>query len=300
MIKKNCPICETDQYSYLVYKDKLPKKVNEIDFSGSKNPDGFHYRMVRCKNCDLLYASEIYDEDFSNELYQESTFNNFNEINGLKKTYRNCISLAIKDLKSKNNFLEIGCGNGYMMEVAIDLGFENVEGVEPSKLAISAANENIKKNIKHGVFNELSFKENFYDLIFIAMIIEHVTDINDFLSGLNKLLKPGGSIVCICHNERHLLSRLLKSKHPIINDEHAYVFGKESLFKVFSKNNFRDIKIENLKNFYSIEYWFKMLPLPVFIKNPIKFIINLIFKNKTIGIKAGNLYLIAKKFNEIN
>tara|TARA_B100001057_G_scaffold93106_1_gene89450 strand:- start:593 stop:1483 length:891 start_codon:yes stop_codon:yes gene_type:complete len=295
MIKKICPICETDKNSYLVYNEKLPQEKNQINFSGSKNPDGFHYKMVRCKNCDLLYAAEIYNENFSNELYQESDFVNSLEIDGLKKTYEKCISLALKNLESKSNFLEIGCGSGYMMEVALNLGFKNVEGVEPSKLAIDAANENIKKKIKHGVFNKNDFKENSYDLIFIAMIIEHVTDINNFLSNLYNILKPGGFIVCVCHNERHFLSKVLKSKHPIINDEHVYVFGKDTLSKIFSKNNFIDIKIENLKNFYTADYWFKMIPLPKFIKNPLKFIIKLVIKEKPIGIKAGNLYLIAKK-----
>ena len=147
MIKKICPICETDKNSYLVYNEKLPQEKNQINFSGSKNPDGFHYKMVRCKNCDLLYAAEIYNENFSNELYQESDFVNSLEIDGLKKTYEKCISLALKNLESKSNFLEIGCGSGYMMEVALNLGFKNVEGVEPSKLAIDAANENIKKKL---------------------------------------------------------------------------------------------------------------------------------------------------------
>lgn len=296
MIKKICPICETNEHSYLVYREKLPQQKYKINFSGGKKPDGFHYQMVRCKRCDLLYASEIYDENFSNELYEESTFNNSAEIDGLKKTYNNCISVALKNLDSKTNFLEIGCGSGYMLEAALDLGFVNVEGVEPSKLAINAAKENIKKKINYGVFNEQNFKENSFDLIFIAMIIEHVTNINEFLSSLHKILKPGGSIVCVCHNERHILSKLLKNKHPIINDEHAYIFGKNTLFKIFSKNNFKDIKIDNLKNFYTIEYWFKMLPLPKLIKEPLKFITNLVFRNKSIGIKAGNLYLIAKKY----
>lgn len=295
MIKKICPICETDKKSYLVYKEKLQKNKNEINFSGSKNPDGFHYRMVRCKNCTLLYASEIYDENFSNQLYEDSEFINSQEINGLKKTYKQCISLALKDLEVKSSFLEIGCGSGYMLEAALDLGFDFVKGIEPSKLAIDAAKQNIKDKIKHGVFNKDDFKENSYDLIFIAMIIEHVTDINYFLTNLQKILKPGGSIVCVCHNERHFFSKVLKSKHPIINDEHAYVFGKDTLFKIFSKNNFQNIKINNLKNFYTIDYWFKMIPLPKFIKEPIKFIVKLIIKEKPIGFKAGNLYLIAKK-----
>tara|TARA_Y100000022_G_C13204605_1_gene354410 strand:- start:28 stop:924 length:897 start_codon:yes stop_codon:yes gene_type:complete len=298
MLKKICPICETDKHSYLVYEEKLPKEKDKIDFSGGKNPDGFHYKMVRCKRCDLLYAAEIYDENFSNELYQESDFINTPEIEGLKKTYERCISLAFKNLESKLSFLEIGCGSGYMMEVALNLGFKKIQGVEPSKFAIDAANQNIKDKIKHGVFNKHDFEENSYDLIFIAMILEHVTDVNDFLSSLHRILKPGGCIVCVCHNERHLLSKILKSKHPIINDEHVYVFGKDTLFKIFSKNNFKDIKIESLKNFYSAEYWFKMIPLPKFIKDPIKFFIKLIIKQKPIGIKAGNLYLIAKKSSQ--
>ena len=38
-----------------------------------------------------------------------------------------------------------------------------------------------------------------------------------------------------------------------------------------------------------------MLPLPNFFKKPLKFFFNIILGNKTIGLKAGNLYLIAKK-----
>jgi len=295
MIKKICPICETNEYSYLVYNEKLPQQKYKINFSGSKKPDGFHYQMVRCKKCDLLYASEIYDENFSDVLYEESVFNNSLEISGLKKTYEKCLSQAMQDLKFKSNFLEIGCSSGYMLESALDLGFENVEGVEASKSSIEAANINIKNKIRHGIFNKLKFKENFYDLIFIAMIIEHVTDINDFLSSINRIIKPGGLIVCVCHNERHFLSKILKNKHPIINDEHAYVFGKDTLSKIFKKNNFKNIRINNLKNYYSVDYWFKMMPLHKMIKDPINFIFKFFLKNRTIGLKAGNLYLIARK-----
>ena len=67
-------------------------------------PDGYHYEMIRCKQCSLLYASEIYDEEFSNNLYEESDFYNTNEIQGLKKTYGNCISQALKNLENKESF----------------------------------------------------------------------------------------------------------------------------------------------------------------------------------------------------
>ena len=40
----------------------------------------------------------------------------------------------------------------------------------------------------------------------------------------------------------------VKNSHLVYNDEHVYVIGKDKLFKIFSKNNFKNIKIENLKN----------------------------------------------------
>ena len=42
------------------------------------------------------------------------------------------------------------------------------------------------------------------------MIIEHVVDSTKFLKDIYDVLKPGGIIICICHNERHFLSKILK------------------------------------------------------------------------------------------
>ena len=67
MQTKNCPICNTRDNSLLIYKEKLPENLNDTNFAGRKIPDGYHYKMLRCLNCSLLYASEIYDEEYSNE-----------------------------------------------------------------------------------------------------------------------------------------------------------------------------------------------------------------------------------------
>ena len=296
MQTKNCPICNTRDNSLLVYKEKLPENLNDTNFAGRKTPDGYHYKMLRCLNCSLLYASEIYNEEYSNKLYDESTFDYSDELKGLTKSYSQCLVDGLKMLKNeKQNFLEIGCGNGFMLNEAIKFGFKNVKGIEPSKEAISFADKGVKKFIHHGIFNDDEASIELYDVVFIAMIIEHVVDANKFLNSIYKILKPGGIIICICHNERHLLSKVLKDKHPIINDEHVAVFNKKALKKIFEKNNFVEVQINNLKNFYSIKYWFKMLKISTFIER--------VFKNKVfrylmtlnVGFKAGNLYLIAKK-----
>ena len=127
------------------------------------------------------------------------------------------------------------------------------------------------------------------------MIIEHVVDANEFLANTYNVLKPGGVIVCVCHNERHFLAKILKNKHPIINDEHVAVFNKKALNMIFEKNKFSEISIRSLKNYYSINYWLKMMPLPKFMKTFLNNTLLFFAKKINIGFKAGNLYLIAKK-----
>lgn len=296
MQKKVCPICESDKSSKIVYEKKLPVDLENSNFAGRKDPDGYHYQMLRCEKCTLLYASEIYDEEYSNKLYNESLFEYSSEIDGLTKSYSETLKEGIKLLEnSKKNFLEIGCGNGFMLLEALKLGFENVKGIEPSKDAISFADDKIKNFIQHGIFDENYIENEKYDLVFIAMIIEHVVDSNKFLENIYNVLKPGGVVICICHNERHFLAKILKENHPIINDEHVAVFNEKALNLIFKKNKFSDVKVRNLKNYYSLGYWLKMMPIPVIIKNLLNKTIMFFLKKLIIGFKAGNQYLIAKK-----
>ena len=295
MLKKICPICDTDNHSKKVYSENLPLKLEKVNYSGRKKPDGYHYEMVRCKNCSLLYASSIYATEVTDKFYEGSDFLYIDELHGLKKTYGNCLKYIENLISRKENFLEIGCGNGFLLEEAINQGWKNVVGVEPSIEAINHAPPNIRQKIVNTTFKPNMFKKNNYDLVFFAMILEHVPDVNEFLSEIFQILNPNGLVIGICHDERHFLSKFFKNKHPIINDEHNYVFGKKTLEKIFLKNKFKNIEINDLKNYYSFDYWFNMAPIPEIIKKPLKLISKSFTKDRNIGIKAGNIFLVGKK-----
>ena len=220
-------------------------------------------------------------------LVQKSKFEYKSELNGLKKTYGNCLSTVEESIQNKESFLEIGCGNGFVLELAKNNGWHNIVGVEPSSESIENSDPVIKAKILNSIFDVNSFKKNQFDLIFVAMLIEHVPDINKFLSDIYNILKPGGKLVTICHNERHFLSKILKNKHPIINDEHNYVFSPNTLKQIYSKNKFKNIQINNLKNYYPIDYWIFMPPLPKFLIKLINIFLNKKFHKKIMGIKIG-------------
>jgi 2-polyprenyl-3-methyl-5-hydroxy-6-metoxy-1,4-benzoquinol methylase len=295
MIKKKCPICENNSTN-IIYNRNLPKTIDESNYAGRKPPDYYHYEMVRCTKCKILYANSIYDEVTIEKLYNDSDFTYSEEIPGLKLTYEYCLKKAQNFLAHKNSFLDIGCGNGFMLEVANNNGWENVVGIEPSLNAIKEANPKFKKMIINKVFNSSSLKKESFDLVFCAMILEHVSDINKFLDQIKWILKPGGIILAITHNEKHFLSRILKNKHPIINDEHAYVFSPNSLKKIFQKHNYKIKEISNLKNIYTIKYWLKMIPGFKRFKTYLIWILEntKIFKSM-VGLKAGNIFIIAQK-----
>lgn len=295
-IKTECLVCSTKTDTVEVYPQNLPKNISEANYSGRKIPDNFHYRMIRCLSCGLLFADEIYDSDTITQLYENSSFDYTDQLKGLEKTYSSLFKYINTYNIEKNKFLDVGCANGFLVKKAKDFGFKHVYGSEISFKAINASDESIKKNILQGPFDPKNYKENSFDVVFFAMIIEHFENPNKFLNDVYKILKPGGLLIGITHDEKHFLSKILKNKHPIINDEHIAVFDKNTLKKIMKKNLFKVLNTENLKNYYSISYWLQLMPIAYFIKKICIYFSK--FRNldkKLIGLKAGNIYIICKK-----
>ena len=127
MIKKKCPICEVDGDNTLVYKENLPSNQDKINYSARKDPDNYHYEMVRCNICSLLFASSIYDQNKIDHLYTISDFDYNDELIGLKKSYGRCLYELDKKVIDKNRILDIGCANGFVLEKAKEFCEEEIK-----------------------------------------------------------------------------------------------------------------------------------------------------------------------------
>ena len=64
MIKKNCSICEKPTKYEVIYNQYLPKNIKYIDYSARKNPDNYHYEMVRP---DRTSCTSITDKSYGNK-----------------------------------------------------------------------------------------------------------------------------------------------------------------------------------------------------------------------------------------
>jgi 2-polyprenyl-3-methyl-5-hydroxy-6-metoxy-1,4-benzoquinol methylase len=257
---------------------------------------------VKCNTCDLVRSDPTADPRYISHLYSKSHFDYSSEVTNLMKTYGRYLDKVIK-LNLKNNksvnelsLLEIGCGNGFFLEVAMKKGFTIVRGIEPSKSAIECASEEIKPLIVCDIMKPGVFPLEQFDVICMFQTLDHIPDPSDLIKNCYSILKPGGFILCFNHNIESLSYNLLKEKSPIIDIEHTFLFSPDTLSKLFINNKFIVESVGSASNTYSIRYLVRLFPLPKKIKGKLlSRLENSRFGNITLTFPFGNIFIIAKK-----
>ena len=144
--------------------------------------------IFKCPNCSVQFmhpqtSEEELNQIYSNENYPTCSFDKGfeNEIIKMKrKTFNNILNKVISYCKG-GNILDIGCSSGILLEEAKLLGF-NPYGIEISEYASSIAKKRIGEDkIYNGSLENAPFKKNYFNLITMIDIIEHVRNPIDAL-----------------------------------------------------------------------------------------------------------------------
>ena len=91
--------------------------------------------------------------------------------------------------------LDDGCGSGYGSWHLISSGARKVIGIDLSKEAIEfAANRYQLKNLifQQMDVTQLAFDGNTFDILTSFQVIEHIKDVEKYLSEIKRVLKSGG------------------------------------------------------------------------------------------------------------
>jgi SAM-dependent methyltransferase len=295
-----CAICGSQENSEELYPANFsPLDLNPGIFSARRIPDKIHYRIVICKTCGLVRSDPIIDQTTLSDLYAQSIQTYGDEVVNLMKTYARYLDNAVKYLSidaRKNHLLEIGCGSGFFLEKALDYGFKNVSGVEPSHQAVEKSSPTIKSRIICDIFHPGLLPSDQFDLICMFQVFDHINEPGMVLDECMKAIKPGGGILILNHDVRALSARLMGERSPIIDIEHTYLYDYATIRKIVTQHGFKVKEIGHATNIISLRYLFQLLPLPRKLK--ISLLSNLA-KNpigkKTFPIQLGNLFLIAQK-----
>ena len=292
--KVKCPICGTYDNSVEMYpKNFKDSDLNTKIFSARRLPDRIHYRIVKCLTCGLVRSDPVTDIKKLNKLYEKSIFTYDSEVENLKKTYLDAVNPILRRLPKKARILEIGCGNGFLLDAIYSHGFKNVLGIEPSLDAKNKASSKIKPLIKTGIFDSKSFKKLKFDFIFMFQTLDHIPDPNSFMKNIRSSLKNDGYFLAFNHNVSSLSAWLLGEKSPIIDIEHTFLYDHNSIKSLFEKHGLRIERIYSPYNYLSLGHLIHLLPLPKRLKIKIASSKNKLL-SLTLIINLGNLCIIGQ------
>jgi cyclopropane fatty-acyl-phospholipid synthase-like methyltransferase len=143
----------------------------------------------------------------------------------------------LEPFRKNNRILDIGCGEGFFLEVALSRGWE-VHGTEFSSLYIPlCASKGI--NMRQGRLHVDNYTEKSFDVITWFEVIEHIDTPNAELEKFKKLLRPGGAIYLTTPNFQSLSRFVLKSKWSAITyPDHLCYYSPNSLRSLFERHGF--------------------------------------------------------------
>lgn len=133
------------------------------------------------------------------------------------------IDILKKYLKKKNNkILDAGCGTGSSILYLAELG--HVYGVDISKIAVKFCKKRGIKNVRVANILKLPYKDNFFDLVCLLDVMEHIKDDKVAIKEARRVLKPGGILLTTVP-----ALQFIYSKHD----------KEQGHFKRYSKNEVR-------------------------------------------------------------
>lgn len=150
---------------------------------------------------------------------------------------------------SDGNLLDIGCGGGRFTE-SLPYYFPktNIFGCDISSMAISYAKKLGSSKVKYGVIknSKLPYKNNLFDVCICLDVLEHVPNVNFFLSEVKRVLKRDGKFFLIvpCEGEKFTYTWFFQKIHLGQDLTYRYMghihpeFTHKSVINILKANEF--------------------------------------------------------------
>lgn len=199
-----------------------------------------HSTLVKCPQCKLQFISPLPDQTSLDRIYANyyASWNleqSSSAVSAMKKgTFQSFLECLPLPHDTTGNLLDVGCATGEMLTVAQSKGFD-VYGVEISPQGKALCRELFGKDrilgkpLEHG-----DFPENYFDVITLCDVIEHIPDPPAFLNILADILKPHGLLMIITPDSASWTQKLLGKYWPHYKPEHLYYFNRSNLTLICS------------------------------------------------------------------
>lgn len=217
---------------------------------------GENFQLLYNEGLDMLETYPQPDSDTLSDYYKSEDYISHTDARRslFEKVYHYVRNISLKrKLKLINSFglegknlLDVGCGTGDFLQTAKQNNWK-VTGIEPNASARTIANQ----KTDNSVFDteQLSaFEKQHFDVITLWHVLEHLPKLEEHISILSSILKPGGRLIIAVPNFKSYDAIRYKEFWAAYDvPRHLWHFSKLSISKLFRIENMIVEKIYPMK-----------------------------------------------------
>ena len=237
-------------------KYEFDKKMDKCIICGSHDIKDYivDYRKINisiCRECDFQFMNPQYTNNYLSEYY--STYTTAEDYDHVKESLlygHDYYFSLIEKYVDAGNLLDIGCGNGHLLNAAIKRGWTG-QGYDVDKESTHITAKRLDLKVYHGDFFSNHYDEN-YDLITMHQVLEHLKEPNKYLKKTHSLIKKDGYIFIAVPNIKSLSNKLKFSLEQLglrkknvgkyyDSSHHVLYFEPKTLKNILKNNGFKII-----------------------------------------------------------
>ncbi len=241
-----CRHCNAELKLTLIDLGSAPPSNAYLTVEKLQNPEKwFPLRVLVCEECwlvqteDFAQADELFDADYA-------YFSAFSS-SWLAHSERYVTYMAQRFiLNEQSHVVEIAANDGYLLQYVKALGIP-CTGIEPTASTAGAARAKgidiVEEFFGVNLAKQLVTEGKQADLTVANNVLAHVPDINDFVAGFAKLLKPDGVAT---FEFPHLLNLIELNQFDTIYHEHFSYLSLTSVQHIFAVNGLTVFDVQEL------------------------------------------------------
>lgn len=195
------------------------------------------------------FYSKIYYQDSASTTYQSSYTD---EEIAQKKLRAELLLYSIKAqlTEDQRSFLEVGCGEGFLLSAAVAHDFE-VEGIDFSIHGIHEFHPELVNRVVVGdafeLLDEFIIENKSIDVCVLQNVLEHVIDPVSLLKRIKNLIGSSGFLAITVPNDYSVMqnklieSGFINEEYWFLPPQHLHYFNVDTLSKFVNENGFEVI-----------------------------------------------------------